>query len=102
MRKYTLAAVDSKAAVDLRLYESTITEAVHTIMPNALVTVEPDCYYVDPTPKPGDARKIGRRICKSALSQFCIFIPKLFTSIEITKEVNHDQSTQSKHPGGHH
>ena len=102
MRKYTLASADSKGTVDLRLYESIITEAVHAVMPNASVTVEPDCYYVDPTPKPGDARKIGRQICKSALSQFCIQIPKLFTSIEITKEVNNDQSKQSKHPGGHH
>ena len=102
MRKYTLAATDSKGTVDLRDYEAIITEAVLAVIPNAQVTVEPDCYYVEPTPKPGDARKIGRQICKSTLSQFCIQIPKLFTSIEITKEVTNEQSKQSQRPGGHH
>ena len=102
MRKYTLAATDSKGTVDLRDYELVIMEAVHAVLPKAQVQIEADCYYVDPTPKPGEARKIGRQICKSTLNQFCVFIPKLFTSIEITKEVKDEQSTQSKHPGGYH
>ena len=102
MRKYTLADIGNKGTVDLRDYELIITEAVHAVMPDALVSVQQDCYYVTPTPKPGDARKIGRQICKSALSRFCTSIPKLFTSIEITKEATNEKAKQSKHPGGHH
>lgn len=102
MRKYTLAASGSKGTVDLRNYESVIVEAVHAVMPNASVTVEPDCYYVAPTPKPGDARKIGRQICKSGLSHHCIQIPKLFTSVEIKEEAKNERTTEQKHLGGHH
>lgn len=83
MRKYTLAASSSKENVDLRDYETVIIEAVQSVMPEATVTVEQSCYYVTPTPKPGDARKIGRQICKSGLSYYCIQIPKLFCSVEI-------------------
>ena len=65
-----------------------LTEAVQAVMPDATVTVERDCYYVTPTPKPGDARKIGRQICKSGLSQYCIQISKLFCSVEIMEVKN--------------
>lgn len=102
MRKYTLAASSSKGNVDLRNYRAVIVEAVQEVMPGATVTVEQDCYYVDPTPKPGDARKIGKQICKSDLSQHCVLIPKLFTSIEITEEATNERTEPSKHPGGHY
>ena len=95
MRKYTLAASGSKDKVDLRGYEELITEAVLAVMPDATVTVERDCYYVTPTPKPGDARKIGRLICKSGLSQYCIQISKLFCSVEIM-EVKNETSDKSE------
>ena len=88
MRKYTLSDSGSKDKVDLRGYEELITEAVLAVMPGATVTVERDCYYVTPTPKPGDARKIGRQICKSGLSQYCIQISKLFCSVEIMEVKN--------------
>lgn len=101
MRKYTLAASSSKEKVDLRDYAAVIAEAVQEVMPGATVTVEQSCYYVTPTPKPGDARKIGRQICKSDLSQYCIQIPKLFCSVEI-QEVNNESREEQKHPGGHH
>ena len=86
MRKYTLAASGSKDTVDLRDFKAVIIEAVQEVIPGATVTVKQDCYYVEPTPKPGDARKIGRQICKSGLSKYCIQIPKLFCSIEIEEE----------------
>ena len=87
MRKYTLASKDARSNVDLREYQSVIQKAVKEIMPAASVTVEKDCYYVSPTPKQGDAVRIGRLICKSALSRQCVFIAKLFSSIEVeTKE----------------
>lgn len=95
MRKYTLAASGSKEKVDLRDYEAVIVEAVQAAMSGAIVTVEQDCYYVVPTPKPGDARKIGKQICKSGLGQYCILIPKLFTSIEITEEASNEGTEQS-------
>ncbi len=101
MRKYTLASLDARNAVDLRNYEETIMEAVHSIMPKAIVRVEKDCYYVSPTPEKGNAIKIGRLICKSTLGKHCIHIPKLFSSTEADdrEEKSHDRKQQQT--GGH-
>ena len=90
MRKYTLASPESRSTVDLRDYRAIIESAVQEIMPAAKVIVESDCYYVSPSPKRGDAVKIGRLICKSDLNRHCVQIPKLFTSIPI-EEVNHEE-----------
>ena len=98
MRRYTLASNEARNHVDLREYEDIIIEAVREFMPTAVVRVEMDCYYASPTPKKGTAVKIGRKICKSALSKYCVHIPKLFSSIE-TKEETHDENKQ--HHGGH-
>ena len=100
MRKYTLASPESRLTVDLRHYQEIIESAVQEIMPAAKVIVESDCYYVSPSPKRGDAVKIGRAICKSNLNRHCIQLPKLFTSIPV-KEDKHEEQ-QPKHPGGHH
>lgn len=83
MRKYTLASKDARGTVDLRAYRGVIESAVHEIIPNAKVLVGQDCYYVSPTPKQGDAVRIGRLICKSELCKQCVYIPKLFSSIEV-------------------
>ena len=80
MRKYTLASVDARNGVDLRDYEDIIVDAVHS------VRVEKDCYYVSPTLSKGDAVKVGRLICKSKLSRYCIHIAKLFSSVEVKEE----------------
>lgn len=100
MRKYMLASAADRPTVDLRDYESIITEAVHEVMPKAAVQVEQDCYYVSPTPSKGDAIRIGRQICQSKLKYFCIQIPKLFSSSEIEEETAN--GTKQKHNGGHH
>ena len=103
MRKYSLASRNAKDAVDLTNYSDIIAKAVTEVMGDAddlVVIIESDCYIVSPTPTQGQAVRIGRQICKSALSQYCVQIPKLFSSIEI-KEVNHDQTDQQEHPGGH-
>ena len=100
MRKYTLASPESRSTVDLRYYRAIIESAVQEIMPTAKVIVESDCYYVSPSPKRGDAVKIGRAICKSNLSRHCIKLSKLFTGIPV-KEVKHEEQP-SKHSGGHH
>ena len=100
MRKYTLASKSAKGYVDLRDYEDVITAAVLAVMPNATVKVEEKCYYVSPTPKQGEAIKIGRQICQSELSRYCVQIPKLFTSIEL-EEANHGAKQHSKPLGGH-
>ena len=88
MRRYTLASLDARNAVDLRDFEDIIVDAVRSICPTATVLVEKNCYYVSPAPKKGDAVKIGRLICKSALSQYCVHIPKLFSSIEVKEELD--------------
>lgn len=99
MRKYTLASASAKSTVDLRDYEPAITDAVHQVMPKAVVKVTQDCYYVSPTPTQGDAIRIGRLICQSNLKNYCVQIPKLFSSIEIEEENN--ESTKPKRIGGH-
>ena len=101
MRKYYLASKDAKDNVDLREYQQVIEDAVHEVLPLASVQVAADHYIVTPTPKQGDAVKIGRAICKSALKKHCIQIPKLFTSIEIKDEKN-DGKTKQQQYGGHH
>lgn len=105
MRKYTLASSDARMKVDLRDYADTIEKAVHEYMPSATVKICESCYYVTPTPSKGEAIKIGRKICQSALAQHCVMIPKLFTSIEIsgkTKEESKDGTNQQECIGGHH
>ena len=103
MRRYTLASPDARLTVDLRDYAAVIEEAVHDILPAAIVRVEQDCYYVDPTPERGVAVRIGRQICKSALNKHCIKIPKLFSSIEMdeVKEELNDRKSEQQHHGGH-
>ena len=104
MRKYLLASVSEREDVDLRDYEDTIKEAVHEFMPTANVTVENDCYYVDPTPNRGTAVKIGRKICQSQLKKSCITIRKLFASVEVkggTQNVT-KEPRNTTHTGGHH
>ena len=100
MRKYTLASRDAKEGVDLRDYRQVIEDAVHDVLPDATVQVESDYYIVSPTPKQGDAVRIGRAICKSALKKYCVQIPKLFSSVEIEEE-KEDDRTKEKRPGGH-
>ena len=100
MRKYTLASTDAKAQVDLTAYSDVITKAVHEVMPQARVIVERDAYYVDPDPAKGDAIRIGRTICKSALARHCVQVPKLFNSIPM-KEGKHEERKQPL-TGGHH
>ena len=99
MRRYTLASPDARGVVDLRDFQEVIEAAVHEIVPSAQVVVEKDCYYVSPTPSKGDAIRIGRQICKSALNQYCVQIPKLFSSIEIEEE--DDDGKEQKYNGGH-
>ena len=101
MRKYTLASKEAKEGIDLRDYRKIIEEAVHEVLPNATVQVQSDYYIVSPTPKQGDAVRIGRAICKSELKQYCVQIPKLFSSIELEEEKD-DGGTKEKRPGGHH
>lgn len=100
MRKYTLTSSIARTSVDLTAYTDVIVEAVHEVMPGASVIVEKDCYYVSPDPSKGDAIRIGRSICKSALAQHCVQIPKLFSSIQI-KEVTYEENERKLH-GGHH
>ena len=101
MRKYTLASKDAKINVDLRNYRQVIEDAVREVLPTAIVQVNADYYTVSPTPKQGDAVRIGRAICKSKLKMYCVQIPKLFSSVEIEEEKD-DGGTKEKHPGWHY
>lgn len=100
MRKYTLASSSARDSVDLRDYQQTIEDAVHTVMPTATVQVEASCYYVSPTPSQGDAVRIGRLICQSDLKVHCIQIPKLFSSINLGGSKKN--GNKRKHHGGYH
>ena len=100
MRKYTLANQRAKATVDLTEYSEIIANAVMDVMndvDDVTVLVEKDCYYVSPTPSKGAAIRIGRLICKSALSTYCIYMPKLFSSIEM-EELDNDVSKEPFQP----
>lgn len=102
MRKYTLASIDAKTSVDLREYKDVIINAIREVMideKNLKVIVAKDYYTVSPTPKRGDAIRIGRIICKSSLSRHCVQIPKLFSSVEV-KERNYGERKEHK-MGGH-
>lgn len=108
MRIYHLSSSAARRTVDLRNYESVICEAVAIVMSgkNATVTVNKDSYTVSPTPTKSEAIKIGRLICKSALSQYCVQIPKLFTgeNVEPKKEELNESRTEPKvkhRMGGH-
>lgn len=83
MRKYTLASLSARGEVDLRCYQTEIESAVLSVMPKAVVTIYEDYYTVSPSPDKGDATRIGRRISKTVLGQYCIHIPKLFNGEEI-------------------
>ena len=104
MRVYHLSSGTARSTVDLRNYESVITEAVTTVMSgkDVIVVVNKDSYTVSPAPSQGEAIRIGRLICKSDLNQYCIQIPKLFTGENIeTKEELNDQRNNNR-MGGHH
>ena len=98
MRKYTLANGSMRGVVDLRDYSDIITAAVQEFAPSSTVVVCQDYYTVFEPLTQSQAVKIGRRICESNLSQYCIKLSKLFNS----KEVSDEKQTQAKHPGGHH
>lgn len=100
MRKYTLASSSARTSVNLTAYTDVITEAVHEVMPKASIIVEKGCYYVNPAPSKGDAIRIGRTICKSALAQHCVQIPKLFNSIPVKEDK--DEENERKLHGGYH
>lgn len=102
MRRYTLASTEARSAVDLRDYKDVITNAVREVMAgvnNLKVVVTKDYYTVSPTPEKGDAIRIGRIICKSALNRHCVQIPKLFSSIEVKESDNGERKEHQM--GGH-
>lgn len=108
MRVYHLSSGAARRMVNLGDYESVICEAVTTVMSgkNVIVVVNKDSYSVSPTPTKSEAIKIGRLICKSALSQYCIQIPKLFTgeNVKPKKEELNESRTEPKvkhRVGGH-
>lgn len=105
MRKYYLASLDAKQNVDLRDYEDVIVEAVMEVMKDVegiLVVVYEQYYEVSPSPKRNHAVAIGRKICKSGLSQYCVQIPKLFLSKEEKPSKEERESGEkTNRMGGH-
>lgn len=94
MRKYSLANGSMRGSVDLRDYSDVITAAVQEFAPGSTVVVCKDCYTVLEPLTQSQAVKIGRRICESDLSQYCIKLSKLFNS----KEVTNEESEQPEFP----
>ena len=108
MRIYHLSSGAARRSVDLRDYADVITNAVTSVMSskNVTVIIDKDSYTVSPDPSKSEAIKIGRLICKSALSQHCVQIPKLFTgeNVEPKKEELNESRTEPKvkhRMGGH-
>ena len=87
-----------RGMVDLRDYSDIITAAVQEFAPGSTVVVCQDYYTVLEPLTQSQAVKIGRRICESNLSQYCIKLSKLFNS----KEVTNEKAKQSQRPGGHY
>ena len=105
MRRYALASPDHKQNVDLRDYEEVIVNAVKEAMKNiddVSVVVCEKYYEVSPSPSRGAAIAIGRAICKSGLSKCCVQIPKLFSSIEVTKETEEKNDRKKANKVGGH
>ena len=98
MRKYSLANGSMRGSVDLREYSDIITTAVQEFAPGSTVVVHKNHYTVLEPLTQSQVVKIGRRICESNLSQYCIKLSKLFNS----KEVTNEKSNKSQCPGGHH
>ena len=104
MRKYYLASQDAKQKVDLRDYEDVIVGAIMNVMKDVegvSVVVHERYYEVSPSPDRGHAVAIGRMICKSALSQHCVMIPKLFSSIEKLPKEEKKNGEKTNGMGGH-
>ena len=97
-RKYSLANGSMRGVVDLRDYSDVITAAVQEFAPGSSVVVCRDYYTVLEPLTQSQAVKIGRRICESDLSKYCIKLSKLFNS----KEVTNEKTNQSQRPGGHY
>ena len=87
MKKYTLASPEARQTLDLTNYSTIITEAVHDVVPDAVVTVYKEYYTVDHISK-GESIKVGRKICASVLGKYCITLNKLFSG----KEVENDKT----------
>lgn len=105
MRRYYLASPDAKQKVDLTDYEDVIVEAVMEVMKgveDVSVVVCEQYYEVSPSPKRSHAVAIGRKICKSGLSQHCVQVPKLFLSKEEKpSEEEKKDGEKTNRMGGH-
>ena len=101
MRRYYLASQDSKQKVDLRDYEDVIVAAVMDVMKDVSVAVYERYYEVSVSPSRSKAVAIGRKICKSGLSQYCVQIPKLFFSIEVLSKEEKINGEKKNSLGGH-
>jgi hypothetical protein len=104
MRRYYLASQDAKQDVDLRDYEDVIVAAVMEVMKDVegvSVVVHEQYYEVSPTPERKYAVVIGRKICKSGLSQHCVKIPKLFSSREVLPKEEKKNGEKKDSMGGH-
>lgn len=96
MRRYSLTSGDARRTVDLRDYADVITKAITTIMTeDVTVIVNENSYAVSPAPSRSEAIKIGRLICKSTLSKYCVQRSVLFSGedVEIKKEEPNESRT---------
>lgn len=82
MREYKLASSDNRQNVDLTEYEDLIKDVIHSEAPNITVTVFPDRYVLNNPISKGQAIRIGRRLAKSSLGQYCVLRPILFIGQE--------------------
>ena len=104
MRRYYLASQDARQNVDLRDYEDVIVAAVMDVMKDVedvSVVVHERYYELSISPSRSQAVAIGRKICKSSLSQHCVQIPKLFSSREVLPKEEKKNGEKKNSLGGH-
>ena len=94
MRKYTLANSACRGVVDLRDYKDIIVSAVSEFAPGTTVTVTKDYYTVNEPLTQSQAVRIGRKICESSLSQYCIKLSKLFNSTLVKEKTDENRTKQ--------
>ena len=78
MREYRLADTDYRITVDLTEYEDLIKKVVNDEAPEVEVTVLENRYVLNNPISRGQAIRIGRRLAKSTLGEYCILRPILF------------------------
>lgn len=96
MRIYELANVELRGEVSLLDYKDIIEQVIKEEAPEVKVTIEPDRYILDTDISKGQAIRIGRKIAKSDLGQYCLLRSTLFLGHSLPISKKEAKSNDSK------